>query len=1051
MLNFFFKKLILLFSFLFVYNSSFSQELSETINPNNKKIEHVIKLQLKWKHQFQFAGYYAAKIKGFYADEGLDVTIIEGGRQSDPIENVLKGEVDFGISDVDLLYAKMQGKPVVVLAAIFQHSHHILLSKKSKGIRNPSDLIGKKVMISDYIGVAQLKSIFYKEGLSIKDIEIISDRWNFDALLKDSVDMITGYITDHPYRLQTLGFEPFVIHAEDYGIDFYGDMVFTSKQTADNKTELVKKFKLATIRGWEYAVTHPDEIIDYILKHTNAKERDLDYNRLKYESEAIKNIVLYGYVDIGHINPGRIETMAKTLQETGFFKGEYNLEDFVFDPEKKSQKLFQILIILFLITIIIFILAFITIRQLRRIIKNKTKDLEEEILQRKNIELILRENEIRYKLLFDYSPLCLIETDFSELLNYLFKIKSENQTDLKTLFQNNPDLLNKCLNIIKVIDINQATCKIFNINNKNDFIENHQSFYKIKSLDTAIEYLSSIASQTNFFSDEIQILLNNDTEKIFILQSSVVSGFESNFKKVLISLVDITERKKMEKDLQISEKKYRTLFLEFQSILDSVPDGIIVLEKNHSINWMNYYAKNVINYKVIKVNDKYCCKILFDQDLPCNVCLVDESARTKKPQQREFSINDGKIMEMRSIPILDDQNELISIIIMIRDITIKKHLEEEMFRKEKIESVGVLAGGIAHDFNNLLTAVLGNISLSIFMLNKGEKEKLEKYLISAEKAVKRAKDLTFQLLTFSKGGAPIKKVTTIKDIIIDSAKFVLRGSKNKLELNIQDDLFAVEADSGQISQVIQNLVLNADQAMAKPGTIAIKAENIIIDADNDFGMSKGKYIKVTVIDEGCGIPDEIKSKIFDPYFTTKPDGNGLGLATSYSIIKKHQGYITLESEIGKGSKFSFYLPAVGFYEYITAENTPTVISGNSKIMIIDDEEMIRNLLTDILENLGYQVYSFKERTSALEEYKKQKDISPFDLVITDLTIPGDMGGKEFINEILKIDKDAKVIVSSGYSNHPLMSNYKKYGFKAVITKPYVVEDLAKIVDSVIKS
>jgi len=251
--------------------------------------------------------------------------------------------------------------------------------------------------------------------------------------------------------------------------------------------------------------------------------------------------------------------------------------------------------------------------------------------------------------------------------------------------------------------------------------------------------------------------------------------------------------------------------------------------------------------------------------------------------------------------------------------------------------------------------------------------------------------------------------------------------------------------------VIQNLVLNADQAMAKPGTITIKAENITIDTDNDFGMSKGYYIKVTVIDEGCGIPDDIKSKIFDPYFTTKPDGNGLGLATSYSIIKKHLGYITLESEIGKGSQFSFYLPALNFYKNITPENTPTVISGNSKIMIIDDEEMIRNLLTDILENLGYQVYSFKERSSALEEYKKQKDISPFDLIITDLTIPGDMGGQEFLNEILKIDKDAKVIVSSGYSNHPLMSNYKKYGFKAVITKPYVLEDLAKIVDSVIKS
>jgi nitrogen-specific signal transduction histidine kinase/ActR/RegA family two-component response regulator len=387
---------------------------------------------------------------------------------------------------------------------------------------------------------------------------------------------------------------------------------------------------------------------------------------------------------------------------------------------------------------------------------------------------------------------------------------------------------------------------------------------------------------------------------------------------------------------------------------------------------------------------------------------------------------------------------------MIRDNTVKKRIEEEVFKKEKIASVGILAAGIAHDFNNLLTAILGNISLSKLLAIKENNAKVIQSLETAEKAAIRAKDLSFQLLTFSKGGDPIKKQTSLQGIIQESANFILRGSKNKLETIIPDDIWTVEADPGQIGQVIQNLVLNADQATVKPGTITISCSNVTIDEHNhgNLNIQNGKYVRVAVKDEGTGIPEELKNKIFDPYFSTKSIGNGLGLTTCYNIIEKHQGDLKFSSVLNKGTEFYFYLP-VDKHINLTKENKASddekVAIGSGKIMVVDDEEMVRDLVFDILTGLGYNVECFPEGGSAISKYKEVFETDPFDIVITDLTIPGGIGGKEVVSSILKINPKAKIIVSSGYSNDPMMAEHIKYGFSGVIPKPYDVEALSKVI------
>jgi two-component system, cell cycle sensor histidine kinase and response regulator CckA len=398
-------------------------------------------------------------------------------------------------------------------------------------------------------------------------------------------------------------------------------------------------------------------------------------------------------------------------------------------------------------------------------------------------------------------------------------------------------------------------------------------------------------------------------------------------------------------------------------------------------------------------------------------------------------------------PIRNEQSEMVGAVLVFRDETEKNRMAADLLKVKKLESVGVLAGGIAHDFNNILAAILGNIDLVLLQTSGDTRSR--SLLEAAKKAAIRAKKLISQLLTFAKGGEPVKQLAAIGEVIRDSAEFVLRGSNVRGDFHLDDDLWPVAADSGQISQVVQNIILNAAEAMPGGGVVDISCRNVHQEGEGD----SGNYVSIVIRDSGSGIPAHMLDSIFDPYFTTKEQGHGLGLAVTHSIVTKHGGRISVASEVDKGTTFTILLPASPSGTIIEepAANVKKTAS-HARIMVMDDDEMIRDIAKRVLDHLGYTAVLAADGQEALRLYQEHRKAgTPIDLIIMDLTIPGGMGGKETIKELLAIDPHAKVIVASGYSNDPVMANYRDYGFSAMLSKPFDVQELTTEIEKVLAS
>ena len=496
---------------------------------------------------------------------------------------------------------------------------------------------------------------------------------------------------------------------------------------------------------------------------------------------------------------------------------------------------------------------------------------------------------------------------------------------------------------------------------------------------------------------------------------------------------DITEWKRTKDALRASEEKYRTLVEQ--------SNCMIYIFRHDKLLFVNNTTCDTLGYTREEIYDKVVWDLVHPDDLEIIKRVAHAPPETPTSIVARLVKKNGESILCQfsgGVVVFNGKKAVMGI---AKDITDIRRLEKEVQKLDRLESLGLLAGGIAHDFNNLLTGIMGHISLA--RAKSYADEELNKILKEAENAAMMAKQLTQQLLTFSSGGAPIKENMDVREIIEESTRFILRGSNVKSEFDLDAEVSMVDADREQLSQVISNLVINAVQAMPDGGLIRVKARDVDMVKGNSHSLRAGKYVYIEVADTGVGIPDEIIDKIFDPYFTTKEDGNGIGLAVSFSIVRRHKGIMEVTSTPGKGSVFKIYLPAVqaAVQEIKHTESRPH--TTRERILLMDDKPIIRKVAAAMLTNLGYTADTAADGSQAVAMYRDAfLSGNPYVCVILDLQVPKGMNGKEAVAKILEIDPAAIVIVSSGYSDDPIMANYRKYGFKGVIAKPYMIDDLA---------
>lgn len=850
-----------------------------------------VTLQLPYTHQFQFAGYYAAVEKGFYAQEGLMVNLKEVNRGETAVDAVVNGRAQYGVTGSEIVVDRLRGRPVVVMGAIFQHSPYAILSEAKAAIRRPEDLAGKRLMMELTQRDVEFLALFKKLGVDVSRIRIKRNNWSVNDLLNGTTDAMGVYITDKPFAMKKKGRSFNLIRPLDYGIDFYGDCLFTSEQEQSLNRHRVEAFLRASMRGWRYALEQPEEIIGIILEKYGGRQRGLTEEDLRFEASEMKNLILSDLVPIGQMHPQRWDQIAQTYVELGFASRPYTLEGFIFQSKEYEMEArwLQYLRWALFAAVVVAMIVILWNLQLRRLVDRRTAQLQ-------------RQNE---------------------------SIRHEAEA------------------------LRQA---------KEDLKASESKFRRIYDANIMGMFYASETGRIQEANDAFLNLLGFTRED---LEEGLVQ------------------------EMVFSDP--RTHPLQDEALHEIATRGVCTP-----------YEKNLLR-----------------RDGSYTPAIVTAAAVASPTQ---------------------------AIIAIVQDISEKKRLLEEQMKTSKLEAIGVLAGGIAHDFNNLLTPILGNLSLA---RNTSENTPgLDGFLQLAEKACWRARDLTQQLLTFARGGAPVKKAAVLPDLIRDSTMFALHGSNVRGQFEIADDLATVEADQGQLSQVLQNLVINAVHAMPHGGVVTVRAFNTDRVDHPNLSTYTGKFVCIEVQDEGTGISPENLKRIFDPYFTTKSHGHGLGLATSFSVIRRHDGHLAVKSELGKGSTFTIYLP-VGrntVKTEVVEVAKPQSSAHGGRILIMDDEEDIQQLVCDILKHIGYSVETAGSGEEAVQRYQEaRKAGQPFDVVILDLTVPGGMGGMETLQAIRAFDPGVRGIVCSGYSNDPIVAEFAKHHFKAAIRKPFSFDQLATAV------
>jgi PAS domain S-box-containing protein len=990
-------------AYLFVIFSIFFSSVSEAKElPATIPGGTHVTLQLKWIHQFQFAGYYAAQHKGFYAKEGLNVTIKTGSPDVSVDEEVTSGRADYGVLASELIQKKALGKPLVLLAVIMQHSTRAIIVRADSGINSPDTLIGRQMMLNQNEDT-EFMAMFAAEGIAIDRLSITpKDKTANNKFINGEIDALNGSIGNQPFLFQNKGIPVNTIRPINYGVDFYGDSLFTSETELKKHPNRVKAFRKATLEGWAYAMAHPREIIDLIITEYNSEK---SVAHLQFEANVMRKLILPGLVSIGHVNPHRIERIAQTYADRNIIQKNFSLKGFIYNPSSDSDSDSELVIQLIAWLSSIIFLSLILTWSLRRVIKRQTKDL------------LLANEELQLS---------------EKILNKAQEIAHIGSwhLDLKK----------------DVLTWSDETYRICGLTPQ-EFGATYDAFLKtihpddVEMVNRA--YTSAVENNTHYENVHRVIRPDGNVRVVHVKSEDIVDE-KGETTHSFGTTHDITEHVE-------DEAKYK-------NIIEISIDGFWVVDTKGAFLEVNESYCKMIGYshdELLGMSIMSVEAIQSPEEIEKRIqdIITNGSGRFETRHRRK----DGDIIDLEVSTIYSPNNTGM-FFVFLRDITErkkaeveKKNLETRLSQAQKMEAIGTLAGGIAHDFNNILATIFGYTELAKEGVSSGTQ--LEKYLEQVLIGANRAKYLVKQILAFSRQAQVERIPMKIQPLIKEGLKMLRSSIPSTIHI-IEDIDFqsgTILADPTQVHQILINLCTNACQAMdGTGGTLAVsfQTKDIGLDEQNTLDINPGKYAELTVSDTGGGIGVDVIDKIFDPYFTTKDvgKGSGMGLSIIHGIIKGYSGAITVESELGKGSNFHVFFPIIKEDAIPQMPETDKTPGGKERILFIDDEKLLAELGQATLEKLGYHVTVRCSSLDALITFKNSPN--EFDIVITDQTMP-DMTGSDLARQMLQVRPDIPIILCTGYSNLIDEHSAKNIGIKEFALKPLTKRMIGELIRKVL--
>ena len=967
--------------------------------PNEKVV-----LQLSYCPQFQFAGYYAALDRGYYAAEGLDVEIRPSSVPVPaPLESVLAGDADFGTCESDIVLARAQGKPVVLLAPIFQHSACCVLALPSSRIATPADLVGRRIALTRGHRDAEVLAMLLHEGIAADKLVTVGDRWDIEDLIAGKIDARLSYVTNEPDQLRRRGIEPTVMQPVSYGIDFYGDCLFTTEAQVRDHPERTAAFRRASLRGWEEAFEHTDEVVELLYSKHGSKEVGLSREHLRAEADTIRRLVDPKLIEIGHVNRGRWRRIADTYGELGLSRADASIEGLLYDPHAAAPlpAWLRGILLALAASLVAGGGALFWVRHLGRLVERRTRELSE--------------SEERFRRAFESAVLGGAITDLDG----------------------------------RITRVNPSLCDLLGYRADELLGRRFSDFTHPDDVSSSEALADSVRAGAVQGRSLEKRYMAKDGRAIWVLVSIAVVRDQSGKPVYVIGQIhDLTQRRAAEEALRESEKRFR-------SMADGAPVMISLSKPDGS---PEYFSQRWLTFTGRRLEDEAGGWVEGVHPLDRARCVEEHRAafEARRPFESLYRLRraDGEwrwVLE-HGLPRVLADGSFAGFVSSAVDVSERHLLEEQLRQSQKMEAIGQLAGGVAHDFNNILAVVAGYTDLLLSGIPRGDQRRGHVEQISS--AVEHASALTRQLLALSRKQFLSPTVLDLNAVLSEMQLLLRRviGEHVELATVLAPGVGRVKADHAQLEQVVLNLVVNARDAMPRGGRLTLETLALEVNAAAPRPpLEPGRWIGLVVRDTGTGMDEKTLARIFEPFFTTKErgKGTGLGLSTVYAIVTQSGGRVDVTSEPGRGSAFHVFLPEAPEPIATVPPPAPAVPPrGTETILLVEDDAHVRSTTEAMLRSLGYRVLSAKDGEATLEMLSTLEE--PVHLVLTDVVMPR-LSGPELAARLRETPKAPRVLFMSGYLDERSVPQGGLPAGSPFLAKPFGLLDLSRRVRETLDS